>query len=55
MLSQTPGFKLAVKNGYLAPESNYFLEKYDELSESVAFAPKMRYFKDQNGPKAGPH
>ena len=55
MLSQTPGFRLAVKNGYLAPEINYFLEKYDELSESVAFAPKMRYFKDQNGPKAGPH
>ena len=29
----------------------YFLEKYDELSESVAFAKKMRYFTDQNGPR----
>ena len=29
----------------------YFLEKYDELSESVAFGQKLRYFTDQNGPK----
>ena len=29
----------------------YFLEKYDELSKSVAFGEKLRYFIDQNGPK----
>ena len=27
----------------------------DELSESVAFGQKLRYFIDQNGPKRGPH
>ena len=29
------------------------LEKYDELSESVAFGQKLRYFTDQNGPNEG--
>ena len=33
----------------------YFLEKCDELSESVAFGQKLRYFTDQNGPKEGPY
>ena len=32
----------------------YFLEKYDELPESVAFGQKLRYFTDQNGPRGGP-
>ena len=32
----------------------YFLEKYRELSESEAFAQKLRYFTDQNGPKGVP-
>ena len=31
----------------------YFLEKYDELPESVAFGQKLRYFTDQNGLKGG--
>ena len=26
-----------------------FLEKYDELSNSMAFGQKLRYFTDQNG------
>ena len=26
-----------------------FLEKYDELSNSIAFGQKVRYFSDQNG------
>ena len=29
------------------------MEKYDELSELVAYDPKLRYFTDQNGPKGG--
>ena len=33
----------------------YFLKKYDELSELVALAQKLRYFADQNGPVGGPH
>ena len=33
----------------------YFLEKCDELSESVAFGQKLRYFMDQNGPKGRRH
>ena len=33
----------------------YFLEKYDELSKSVAFGQKLTYFTDQNGPKGGLH
>ena len=33
------------------PQDVYFLEKYDELSESVAFGQKLRYFTDQNGPR----
>ena len=28
-----------------------FWKKYDELSKSVAFGKKLRYFTDQNGPK----
>ena len=36
------------------PQGVYFLEKYDELSELVAFCEKMKYFTDQNGPKGGP-
>ena len=28
--------------------------KYDELSKSVAFGQKLRYFTDQNGSKGGP-
>ena len=27
----------------------------NELSESVVFSQKLRYFTDQNGPKVGPH
>ena len=37
------------------PEDVYFLEKYNGLSESVAFGQKLRYFTDQNGPKGGLH
>ena len=33
----------------------YFVEKYDELSQSVASGQKLRYFTDQNGPKGGPY
>ena len=33
----------------------YFLETYDELSESVGFDQKLRYFTDQNGAKRRPH
>ena len=33
-------FRLLVTSGV------YFLEKYDELSESVAFGQKLRYFTD---------
>ena len=29
----------------------YFLETGDELSKSVDFGKKLRYFTDQNGPK----
>ena len=29
----------------------YYLEKYDELSELVAFGQKLRYFTDENGPR----
>ena len=29
--------------------------KYAELSESVAFRQKLKYFTDQNVPKRGPH
>ena len=36
------------------PQGAYFLETYDELSKSVAFGQKLRYFTDQNGPKWGP-
>ena len=35
------------------PQGVYFLEKYGELSEPVAFGQKLRYFTDQNGPKVG--
>ena len=37
----------------LNPEDVYFLEKYDELSELVAFGQKLVYFTDQNGPWRG--
>ena len=30
-----------------------FLEKYDEVSELIAFAPKLRCFTDQNGSNGG--
>ena len=33
------------------PQVVYFVEKYDELSESVALGQKLRYFTEQNGPK----
>ena len=32
------------------PQVVYFLEKYDDLSESVAFGQKLRYFTDHRGP-----
>ena len=58
----------SLKNGHLAlaagqnihnihfyyPQGVYFLEKY-ELSESVAFGQKLRYFTDRNGSKGGLH
>ena len=31
------------------------LEKYDELSESLAFGQKLRHFTDQNGAMVGQH
>ena len=37
------------------PQGVCFLGKYDELSESVAFDQKLRYFFDQNRPKGGTH
>ena len=37
-----------------SPQGVYFLEKCDELSESVALGQKLRYFADQNGPAVGP-
>ena len=33
----------------------YLVEKYDGLSESLAFGQKLRYFTDKHGPKGGPH
>ena len=33
----------------------YCLEKCDELSESVAFGQKLKYFTDQNEPTWEPH
>ena len=38
---------------FSSPQGTYFLEKYDQLPESEAFGQKLRYFKDQNGPKGG--
>ena len=32
------------------PQVVYFLEKYDDLSESVAFGQKLRYYTDHKGP-----
>ena len=32
----------------------YFLKTYDELSKSVTFGEKLRYFTDQNGTMGGP-
>ena len=37
------------------PHDVYFLERYEEISESVTFGQKLRYFTDQNGPKGAPH
>ena len=58
----------SLKNEYSAPADGRnlilifsslrvcFLEKYDELSESVAFCQKFRYFTDQTEwTKGGPH
>ena len=39
--------------GFLVTSGYLVLEKYDELSELVAFDQKLRYFTDQNGPKGG--
>ena len=51
----------SIKNGYLtmtreqnimsiaSHQAVLFLEKYDELSNSIAFGQKVRYFTDQNG------
>ena len=58
--------ELEPKNVYLAPAGGqtiiqifsnliFFLEKCDELSESVAFGQNLRYFTDQNGSKGRPH
>ena len=33
------------------PQDGYFLEKYYELSKSVAFGQNLRYFTNQNGRK----
>ena len=41
--------------GFLVTSGIYFLEIYDQLSESVAIGQKMRYFTDQNGRKRRPH
>ena len=47
----------SLKNGYSAAavQGVYFLEKYDEMSKSVALGQQLRYFTDQNGPQWGPH
>ena len=37
------------------PQDVEFVEKYEELSELVAFDQKLRYFTDQNGPNGGSH
>ena len=34
--------------------SEYLLSMHDELSESVVFGQKLRYFRDQNGTKVEP-
>ena len=54
----------SLKNEYLSPATGQnliqifsnlrvssFLEKYDELFETVAFGKKLRYFTDQDGSK----
>ena len=38
---------------FVVPQEVYYLEKSDELSESVAFGQKLSYFTDQDGPKGG--
>ena len=55
----------SLKNGYLAPaneqniyifsnlDPSFFIEKYDELYESIAFDQKLRYFTNQNEPQVG--
>ena len=40
---------------FYSPQRVFFLEKHNELSKSVAFAQKLRYFRDQNDTKGGPH
>ena len=39
------------KIDFQEPQGVYFLEKCDDLSESVAFGQELRYFTDQNGQK----
>ena len=57
----------SLKNVYLAPadeqniyifsnlDPSFFLEKYDELYESIAFDQKLRYFTNQNEQQVGRH
>ena len=40
---------------FVVPQGVYYLEKSDELSESVAFGQKLSHFTDQDGPKGGAH
>ena len=40
--------------GWTELSESVVLSSY-ELSESVVFSQKLRYFTDQNGPKVGPH
>ena len=35
--------------GFQSSQAVLFLEKYDELSNSMTFGQKLRYFTDQNG------
>ena len=45
------GWTKHIIGGAHTPQRMYFPEKYDELSKSVAFGQKRRYFTDQNGQK----
>ena len=40
---------------FLVTQGVYFLKKYDQLSESVVFSQKLRYFTEQNGPNWESH